>query len=397
MKKLFAFVLTLIMALSLCACESSTPAPAEATPSPAPVESAAPTAEAVPSDNAAFEAQTAELTALLDDFGTRIQTGSAGSSLRAVAQAARLMDWGMSTGMTDEQISAAAADYLAALDEGARAEYLMQIDSLDYAYNQLLQPGQEELLSDAGCANAAYPWSDSPIPAVESLMTALGVRSAGAEEESVAAAAPAVQSADGAPAAYAGTADGVPAAYAGILEAYYTAVTQQPDVSALPAGVNADLYPFICQRILGFCYYDVNSDGVQELLIGPASPDYSSAWIFDLYTVADGQCTAVFQGWDRNYLMLLSDGTIVNRASSGAGVSSGVFSRLEGGALVPFYSLIVNSTVNSGNPYFVSNGGDMNSDPTSLQSISQQEYEQTVAAYEAQSVTFEYTPITAPH
>lgn len=384
MKKLFAFVLTLITALSLCACGSGTAEPAEATPSPAPVESAAPTAEAEPADNSVLEAQTAELTALLDDFGTRIQSGSAGSSLRAVAQAARLMDWGMSTGMTDAQISAAAADYLAALDEDAKALYLMQIDSLDYAYKQLLQPGQEELLSEAGCADAAYPWSDSPIPAVESLMTALGARSAGAEAETSAGAAPAVQSVGGAP-----------NAYAGILDAYYTAVTQQPEFSALPAGVNFDLYPFICQNSLGFCYYDANSDGVQELLIGPVGPDYSSAWIFDAYTVADEQCITLFQGYERNYLVLLSDGTLVNRSSSGASVNSDVFSHLEGGALVPFYSLIVNSTVNVDNPYFVSNGGDMNSDPATWQSISQQEYEQISAAYEAQSVTLDYTPITA--
>lgn len=384
MKKLFAFVLTLITALSLCACGSGTAGPAEATPSPAPVESAAPTAEAEPADNSVLEAQTAELTALLDDFGTRIQSGSAGSSLRAVAQAARMMDWGMSTGMTDAQISAAAADYLAALDEDAKALYLMQIDSLDYAYKQLLQPGQEELLSEAGCADAAYPWSDSPIPAVESLMTALGARSAGAEAETSAGAAPAVQSADSAP-----------GAYAGILDAYYTAVTQQPEFSALPAGVNFDLYPFICQNSLGFCYYDVNSDGVQELLIGPVGPDYSSAWIFDAYTVADGQCITLFQGYERNYLVLLSDGTLVNRSSSGASVNSDVFSHLECGALVPFYSLIVNSTVNVDNPYFVSNGGNMNSDPATWQSISQQEYEQISAAYEAQTVTLDYTPITA--
>lgn len=384
MKKLFAFVLTLITALSLCACGSGTAEPAEATPSPAPVESAAPTAEAEPADNAALAAQTAELTALLDDFGTRIQSGSAGSSLRAVAQAARLMDWGMSTGMTDAQISAAAADYLAALDEDAKALYLMQIDSLDYAYKQLLQPGQEELLSEAGCADAAYPWSDSPIPAVESLMTALGARSAGAEAETSAGAASDIQSVDSAP-----------GAYAGILDAYYTAITQQPEFSALPAGVNVDLYPFICQNSLGFCYYDVNSDGVQELLIGPVGPDYSSAWIFDAYTVADGQCITLFQGYERNYLVLLSDGTLVNHSSSGASVNSDVFSHLEGGALVPFYSLIVNSTVNVDNPYFVSNGGDMNSDPATWQSISQQEYEQISAAYEAQTVTLDYTPITA--
>ena len=191
------------------------------------------------------------------------------------------------------------------------------------------------------------------------------------------------------------SADSAPGAYAGILDAYYTAVTQQPEFSDLPAGVNVDLYPFICQNSLGFCYYDVNSDGVQELLIGPVGPDYSSAWIFDAYTVADGQCITLFQGYERNYLVLLSDGTLVNRSSSGASVNSDVFSHLEGGALVPFYSLIVNSTVNVDNPYFVSNGGDMNSDPATWQSISQQEYEQISAAYEAQSVTLDYTPITA--
>ena len=206
------------------------------------------------------------------------------------------------------------AAYLAALDEDAKALYLMQIDSLDYAYKQLLQPGQEELLSEAGCADAAYPWSDSPIPAVESLMTALGARSAGAEAETSAGAASDMQSADSAP-----------GAYAGILDAYYTAVTQQPEFSALPAGVNVDLYPFICQNSLGFCYYDANSDGVQELLIGPVGPDYSSAWIFDAYTVADGQCITLFQGYERDYLVLLSDGTLVNRSSSGASVNSDVF------------------------------------------------------------------------
>lgn len=383
MKKLFAFVLTLITALSLCACGSGSAGPAEATPSPAPVESAAPTAEAEPADNAALAAQTAELTALLDDFGTRIQSGSAGSSLRAVAQAARLMDWGMSTGMTDAQISAAAADYLAALDEDAKALYLMQIDSLDYAYKQLLQPGQEELLSEAGCADAAYPWSDSPIPAVESLMTALGARSAGVEAETSAGAAPDMQSADSAP-----------NAYAGILDAYYTAITQQVDVEDLPSYINPELYPCIHYGSIGFCYYDINSDGVQELLI--SGGEGSTSGFYNIYTVDNGQCITVFQGWDRNWLMLLSDGTVVNHRSGAAWWSSSVFSRLDGSSLVPFYSLIVDGDeVDAGGPFFVSDGSDLTSDPSTWQSISQQEYEQISAAYEAQSVTLDYTPITA--
>lgn len=168
-EKAFAFVLTLITALSLCACGSGTAEPAEATPSPAPVESAAPTAEAEPADNSVLEAQTAELTALLDDFGTRIQSGSAGSSLRAVAQAARLMDWGMSTGMTDAQISAAAADYLAALDEDAKALYLMQIDSLDYAYKQLCSPDRRSFFPRPAVLTPPTRGATAPSPPLKAL------------------------------------------------------------------------------------------------------------------------------------------------------------------------------------------------------------------------------------
>ena len=162
-------ILALSTLFALCACSSGeqaqpTAAPAEQTPQPE------------QPNVAAEEEQTAALNALLEGFATGIQAGSVGSSLKAVSQAAKLLDWGMSTGMTDEQISAAVDAYLGEMDDAARSEYLMQIESLDYAYKQLLQPGQEELLAEAGCADAAYPWSDSPVPSVESLMAALGMR-----------------------------------------------------------------------------------------------------------------------------------------------------------------------------------------------------------------------------
>lgn len=166
MKKPFAFLTALALAFMLCACAAAPDA--AQTPSPTPGVDPTPTASGPDSGE--------ELEALLDDFATHIQAGSAGSSLKAVAQAVRLMDWGAATDMTDEEIQAAASGYLAALDEGAREEYLMQIEALDYAYQQLLQPNQEELLETAGCGDAAYPWSETPIPAVESLMAALGRR-----------------------------------------------------------------------------------------------------------------------------------------------------------------------------------------------------------------------------
>ena len=173
-KRTLAVIMALAMIFALCACSSGTSSQsaAEATAEP----TATPTPEPEQPNTAALEAQTAELNTLLEGFATGIQAGTAGSSLKAVYQATLLLDWGVSTGMNDEQISSVVSSYLSGMDEQTKSDYLLQIESLDYAYKELLQPDMESLLESAGCADAAYPWSDSPVPAIESLMSAMGMR-----------------------------------------------------------------------------------------------------------------------------------------------------------------------------------------------------------------------------
>lgn len=178
MKKLFAVLTVFALIFALCACAAVSKTAPETTlaATPSPMPGADPTAAPVTTETPSDDSSAAELNSLLSDFGTHIQAGSAGSSLKAVQQAVRLMDWAAATSMTDGEIQSVVADYIAALDEEAREEYMMNIEALDYAYQQLLQPGQEELLDEAGCGDSNYPWGEEALPAVESLMSAFGRR-----------------------------------------------------------------------------------------------------------------------------------------------------------------------------------------------------------------------------
>lgn len=387
MKKLLSFILVSAMIFSFAACSASQPQPGPAASGePAASASPEPEASAQPDDSSDYEAQRAELDSLLTDFGTMIQAGSAGSSLKATAQAARLMSWGVSTGMTDEQITAETGSFLSRMSDTEKNEYLMQINSLDSAYQQLLLPGQEELLDSAGCSDSGYPWSDSPIPAVESLMSAMGLRASDGAE------APVQPAAD-------------LSAYSDILEKYYSAVTNRLDDASLPQELNHNLQYFYQSGdpgTLGYCLYDVNGDGTQELLIGPSgtadyleTSTYPASWIFDMYTINDGQCVNVFQGWERNVYQLCSGGIIQNQASDSAFNSWHVYYSLSGGSLVSCYAVIYDAQTSPDAPWFL--GHQYNYDLSDMQNISEKEALDIINNYDATVIELQYTPLSALH
>lgn len=113
---------------------------------------------------------------ILDQVDKTVQVGTAGSSMTAVQGAVQLLDWGVGTGLGADEIKAAAEQWLAAKDETARSEMLEKLANVDSMYQKLLQPGAESLLESAGCADAAYPWSDGPVDSIEAIMDAAGLR-----------------------------------------------------------------------------------------------------------------------------------------------------------------------------------------------------------------------------
>lgn len=155
---------------------SDKPAATEAVPTETPVSP--PVSDAASASAGASSADAETLRGLMADFGDKIQAGSAGSSLKAAGQAVRLINWGIATKMSGEEISKVVSEYISTMDGYKTEEYITQIELLDSTYRQLLTPGQEEFLESAGCADSGYPWGSEPIPAVEAFFEAAGVRSA---------------------------------------------------------------------------------------------------------------------------------------------------------------------------------------------------------------------------
>ena len=102
------------------------------------------------------------LCAVLDGVRDTVTIATAGSSLRAAAAAAALLDWAEQTDLEPELAAQTAADWFVRQTEEARALWPEQADAVAYMVSLLTEGGEEAegLLRDAGCESAGYPWSE---------------------------------------------------------------------------------------------------------------------------------------------------------------------------------------------------------------------------------------------
>lgn len=117
-----------------------------------------------------------DFTACLDQIEKYVQLGTPAAFRSAVEQAAALMDWASTSNMTPSDVIAAFNAKFASLDNEGKSTFLMQLEQVDGAYEQLQTAGQEELLAEAGVKDCGYPWSGADFSGVEALMTAAGLR-----------------------------------------------------------------------------------------------------------------------------------------------------------------------------------------------------------------------------
>ena len=148
---------------------NSTPEPT-ATPEPTPEPTPVPIQPELPPvyDEA--------LSSILSSITTDVQPGSAGSSLKAANCAAKLLDWGTVTALTDDEIYSAVGGWL---DEQDDEQLLMFFESFYSVYTQsynLRSENAEALMGDAGISSANYPWGDAAAHAVEMVYYASGLR-----------------------------------------------------------------------------------------------------------------------------------------------------------------------------------------------------------------------------
>ena len=112
---------------------------------------------------------------ILDESDQTVTVGTSGSSLLAVQAAARLLDWGMNTGLGTDEISDAASTWLAAKNNEL-TDCLQKLELVDDAYKKLLTGEARELLDSAGCADVEIVWGSTPAESVEAIMQAAGLR-----------------------------------------------------------------------------------------------------------------------------------------------------------------------------------------------------------------------------
>ena len=185
MKKALALLLALTLIPALAACgrraehtPADTPSPtpaATATAAPVPTPEPTPKPTPVPLIPDLPEVHDAALEAILADVLT-VHPGSAGSSLRSAAVAARLLDWGMATGLNDDEIYSATGCFLDTLGD---QDLLVFFESLDAVYDRgydLRGENGKALLEDAGVADSAWPWNEQAFHALEMVYLGCGAR-----------------------------------------------------------------------------------------------------------------------------------------------------------------------------------------------------------------------------
>ncbi len=151
--------------------------------------------------------------------------------------------------------------------------------------------------------------------------------------------------------------------YNDVLEKHVKAVREGWDASKLEQEDMSTMYYLIgvfnddpvLDRI-GYAYYDVNGDGVEELLFGEITDGPWGKVIYDIYTMVDRAPAHVVSGWDRNRYYALEGTLLINEASGGAAESSYIVYNLEANsaALYPQVGFKYDGYTNEEQPWFIS-------------------------------------------
>jgi hypothetical protein len=116
------------------------------------------------------EASYSELGSVLDEINTNVHPETAGNGLVSIKVAAHLLNWGVGTSMSTDEIKKETIKWLSDKGNTEQVDFSNKLASVYDAYQRLLGTNAKELLEEAGCEDAAYPWSDSPVETIEAII-----------------------------------------------------------------------------------------------------------------------------------------------------------------------------------------------------------------------------------
>lgn len=179
--------------------------------------------------------------------------------------------------------------------------------------------------------------------------------------------------------------------YKDILKKHLTAIQEKWDSIRLE---NENMsYMYNLTDKIGYAYYDVNADGIDELLIGEIANGAWKGVIYDIYTMVNRKPKHVTSGGSRNRYYVCDNAFICNEYSSGA-LESGVrvYNLVENSTeLFPQVSFKYDGYKNPSNPWFLSYGNELNND--NWENVSETAYKERKKVFEKYE-RFNFIPLS---
>lgn len=116
-----------------------------------------------------------DLSVILTEIQTNIEIGTAGSSLKATIVAADVLDFTMSTDISEEYLEEQTAKYMEGLSEEDRINFPDQMVMAGEAIHTLKDGDGEALLEDAGVTESSYPWNDEAYNKADAILRGAGI------------------------------------------------------------------------------------------------------------------------------------------------------------------------------------------------------------------------------
>jgi len=191
--------------------------------------------------------------------------------------------------------------------------------------------------------------------------------------------------------------------YALVLNKYRTAVSEQWDMMQLRAeslnymfSSNYVFYNYSGDSrtdLVGYSLIDVNSDGVDELLIGRLGSEHEdSRMIYDMWTLVDGVPKIVFNRTERGYYYLCEDGTVYSYGSNSASQSVYYAHKLYKGELHLIYGIVCDGDIDPENPWFETFIEGL--DPITYTPLSEESAKEKLDEYEQQYRNIDYQALS---
>lgn len=183
--------------------------------------------------------------------------------------------------------------------------------------------------------------------------------------------------------------------YKDILQKHITAINEKWDSTKLENENMSFMYNVLRQNNstnkIGYTYYDVNTDGIDELLIGEIADGNWKGIIYDIYTMVDRKPVHVVSGGSRNRYFVCDDGFICNEYSGGANESGmNVYVLVENSTeLFPQVGFKYDGYTNPNSPWFIS----YNIENNVWENVSKDFYHERIKTFETYK-RFEFTPLS---